>query len=181
MAPLNAPRGQVLPPGRVYSHSFRALVPWISAGQRALPFRPCADLRVARTPNHQRVASTVPRESKFAARSTPALDAVAPSAPRYLSKVRKVTVTKAIQNQPLTSSVLNPRSREVWRKTAEEREFRVSVGASQCGGFHAKPVVIGLLCALGSRRRMLGADRLAEGVSASYVRKALVSRHIAIR
>ena len=35
---------------------------------------------------------------------------------------------KAIQNQSLTRSVLNPRSPEVWRQTGGEREFRVSAG-----------------------------------------------------
>ena len=34
---------------------------------------------------------------------------------------------------------------------------------SQCGGFHAKPVVIGLLCALNTPQRMLVAGGLAEG------------------
>ena len=43
---------------------------------------------------------------------------------------------------------VNPRSWEVWRQTGREREFRVSAGVSQFGGFRAKPVVIGLLCAL---------------------------------
>ena len=69
-----------------------------------------------------------------------------------------------MQNQSLTKSVLNPGSPEVWRQTAGEREFRVAAGVSKCGGFRAKPVVIGLLCALATRRRMLVADRLAEGV-----------------
>jgi hypothetical protein len=77
---------------------------------------------------------------------------VAPAAAGYLAKVRRLTLRKAIQNQSLTSSVLNPRSREVWRQISREREFRVLVGASQCGGLRAKPVVIGLLCALASRR-----------------------------
>jgi hypothetical protein len=45
---------------------------------------------------------------------------------------------------------------------AREREFRVTPGVSKCGGFRAKPVVIGLLCALGSSGRMLDSDRLAE-------------------
>ncbi len=52
---------------------------------------------------------------------------------------------------------VNPRSREVWRQTAGERQFRVSAGAPQSGGFRAKPVVIGLLCALKSQRRQLAA------------------------
>jgi hypothetical protein len=70
---------------------------------------------------------------------------------------------KTIHNQPLTSSVLNPRSPEVWRQTAREREFRVTAGLSKCGGFRAKPVVIGLLCGLARQRRKLGVDVLAEG------------------
>jgi hypothetical protein len=35
------------------------------------------------------------------------------------------------------------------------REFRVTAGVSKCGGFRAKPVVIGLLCGLATRRGML--------------------------
>jgi hypothetical protein len=35
-------------------------------------------------------------------------------------------------------AVLNPRSREVWRHTAEERQFGVSETESQCGGLCAK-------------------------------------------
>jgi hypothetical protein len=38
----------------------------------------------------------------------------------------------------LISSVLNPQSPEVWRKTAGEKEFWVSAGASQSGGLCAK-------------------------------------------
>jgi hypothetical protein len=62
---------------------------------------------------------------------------VARGAPRYLAKVRRFASRKAIQNQPLTSSVLNPRSRELWRKTVREIEFRVTVGATQYGGLRA--------------------------------------------
>ena len=65
-----------------------------------------------------------------------------------LAKVRRFGSRKAIQNQPLTSSVLNPRSREVQRQPGPEREFRVPAGAPQSGGFRAKPAVIGLPCAL---------------------------------
>jgi hypothetical protein len=43
-------------------------------------------------------------------------------------KMRRLTARKAIQNQSLTSSVLNPRSREVRRITAVENEFRASPG-----------------------------------------------------
>ena len=64
--------------------------------------------------------------------------AVAPATPRYLCKVRRLPFRKAIQYQQLTNSALNPRSPEVWRQTAGERESRVSTGASQCGGFRAK-------------------------------------------
>jgi len=70
---------------------------------------------------------------------------------------------KAIQNQQLTKSVLNPRSPEVWRQMAREREFRVAAGVSKCGGFRAKPVVIGDSCTLASQQRMFCVDVLAEG------------------
>jgi hypothetical protein len=62
---------------------------------------------------------------------------VARGAPRYLAKVRRFASRKVIQNQLLTSSVLNPRSRELWRKTVRETEFRVTAGAAQCGGLRA--------------------------------------------
>src|SRR5688572_11739105 len=67
-------------------------------------------------------------------------------------KVRRLSSPKAIQNQTLTSSVLNPRGREVWRQTARERKFQVSAGASKCGGLCAKPVVIGDFSALKTGR-----------------------------
>jgi hypothetical protein len=60
-------------------------------------------------------------------------------------------------------SVLNPRRREVWRQTAGERQFRVSAGAPQSGGFRAKRVGIGLLYVLNSPQRMLVVLELAEG------------------
>ena len=45
---------------------------------------------------------------------------------------------------------------------AGENEFRVSADASRCGGLYAKPVVIGLLCALNSQQSMLVLEGLAE-------------------
>jgi hypothetical protein len=90
--------------------------------------------------------------------------AVALATPRCLYKVRRLPPRKAIQNQSLTRSVLNPRSPELWRQTAGEREFRVTAGASQCGGFRAKPVVIGDFCPLVRQRRMFDDNALAEGV-----------------
>jgi hypothetical protein len=43
--------------------------------------------------------------------------------PRDISaKVRRFASRKAIHNQSLTSSVLNPRSRELWRQTAGETD-----------------------------------------------------------
>ena len=77
---------------------------------------------------------------------------VASAIPRYFCKVRRLPSPKAIQNQTLTSSVLIPRSREVWRQTARERELRVPCGAPQSEGFRAEPMVIGLLCALEAGR-----------------------------
>ena len=38
----------------------------------------------------------------------------------------------------LTSSVLNPRSPELWRRMAREKELWASAGLSQCGGLRAK-------------------------------------------
>jgi hypothetical protein len=87
---------------------------------------------------------------------------VASATPRYLYKVRRLTVGKRIQNQLLTKSVLNPQSREVQRQTGREREFGISAGAPQCGGLRARPAVIGVFCALESPQRMLVAERLAE-------------------
>jgi len=73
---------------------------------------------------------------------------VAPAPSRQISKVRRLASRKAIRSQQLTSSVLNRRSREVWRQEGRERQFRPSAGFMQCGGSCAKPLVIGLLCAL---------------------------------
>ena len=100
---------------------------------------------------------------KTFARSMPMLVPSLSRSPRYLYKVRRLTFGKGIQNQSLTKSVLNARSREVQRQKAGERQFRVSAGAPQSGGFRAEPVVIGLLCALNSPQRMLVAEGLAEG------------------
>src|SRR4249919_3123230 len=61
---------------------------------------------------------------------------VVPATPREIAKNAELT-----QNGPIstsTSSVPNPRSREVGRKTAGEREFRVSTAASQCGGLRTE-------------------------------------------
>src|SRR6202043_1525215 len=70
---------------------------------------------------------------------------------------------KPDQYQSLTISVLNPPSPEVWRKTAGEREFGVSAGASQSGGLCAKARVYWGFCALVRRQRILDPDALAEG------------------
>src|ERR1700730_2501697 len=53
-------------------------------------------------------------------------------------KVQRSASRKLAQNQALRKSVLNPRSREVWRQSGREREFRVSADAAQCGAFGAK-------------------------------------------
>jgi DNA invertase Pin-like site-specific DNA recombinase len=61
--------------------------------------------------------------------------------------LRVGSVTKmvvALRSEGMTTKGGNPRSREVWRHTGREREFRVSAGVSQCGGLCAKLVVIGL-------------------------------------
>jgi hypothetical protein len=88
---------------------------------------------------------------------------VAPAVARYLAKVRRFASPKAIQNQSLTSSVLNPHSPEVWRKTAGENEFWASADASQSGGLCAKARVYWDFCALERRQRILDEDALAEG------------------
>jgi hypothetical protein len=88
---------------------------------------------------------------------------VARGAPRYLAKVRRFASRKAIQNQPLTSSVLNPGSRELWRKPSKRQNFGsrpVRRSAEVCV---RTPVFIEYFCAVASGRRMLRADRLAEG------------------
>ena len=89
------------------------------------------------SPAPHRATEKAPRDQS--PRSFP----VAPAAPRYPSKVRRSTSQKVIQHQRLTRTVLNPRSREVWRETGQEREFRASAGAAQCGGLRANPAVIG--------------------------------------
>ena len=103
------------------------------------------------------------RIKKTAAHQSPRWFSVALATPRYLSKVRRFALQKRIQNQSVTKSILKTRSREVWRQTGPEREFRGSAGAAQCRGSHAKPVVIWALCAPTSHRRMLEATGLAVG------------------
>jgi hypothetical protein len=75
---------------------------------------------------------------RAAGKSTPALVLSRSRYPRYLVKVRRLPWRKALQNQPLKKSVLNPHSREVWRKTAGERQFQVSTVVPQSGGLLAK-------------------------------------------
>jgi hypothetical protein len=41
---------------------------------------------------------------------------VPPATPQYLCKVRRLPFQKLIRNQSLTHSVLNSRSRKVWRQ-----------------------------------------------------------------
>jgi hypothetical protein len=77
--------------------------------------------------------------------------------------VRRFSSRKTTQYQLLTSSVLNPRSREVWRITGRETEFWATAALSQCGGLGTKVRFIGNMCGLANQRRMLGADGLAEG------------------
>jgi hypothetical protein len=68
---------------------------------------------------------------------------VAHGPPRQLSNVRFLPFPKLTQNQRLKNSVLNPRSREVRRQTAREREFRSAGGVPQCGGFRTGPRLLG--------------------------------------
>jgi len=49
-----------------------------------------------------------------------------------------------------------------WRKTAGDRQFRISAVVSQSGGLLAKARLIGDLCGLESQRRWLDADAMAE-------------------
>jgi hypothetical protein len=59
--------------------------------------------------------------------------------PRDISaKCEGLRHKKPIQNQRLTRTVLNPRSREVWRQTGREREIRSPTRSAQFGGFAAK-------------------------------------------
>jgi hypothetical protein len=88
---------------------------------------------------------------------------VAPAAARYLVKVQRFGSRKLAHYQSLISSVLNPQSPEVWRKTAGEKEFWVSAGASQSGGLRAKARVYWDICPLERRQRILDEDALAEG------------------
>ena len=75
------------------------------------------------------------RDAKTIAGPRVALNPVAPAAPRYLRKVRRLASGKATQNHALTSSVLISRSPEVWRQSGREKEFQVSARASKCGAF----------------------------------------------
>ena len=74
----------------------------------------------------------------------------------WIEKSYGVSYTRSalvkLPNFTASANWTNPRSREVWRQTAGENGFRVSAGASQCGGLCAKPVVSGLLCTLQASR-----------------------------
>jgi hypothetical protein len=55
-----------------------------------------------------------------------------------------VAAAAATRNDVLIAGVAGlVSSREVWRQTGQQREFCASTDLRQCGGFHAKPVVIG--------------------------------------
>ena len=103
-----------------------------------LTIGPINALRALRFGKVRKLHSSVLRESKTACDQRPSWIPVAPATPRCFYKVRRLASGKTIQNQPLTSSVLNPRSRELWRQTAPEREFRASAGVPQCRALRAK-------------------------------------------
>ena len=79
-----------------------------------------------------------------------------------LRKMQRLGRRKAIQNQLLTSSVLNPRSREVWRQTGRETEFRVLASCRSAEVFARSPWLLGFQRAEIPRRKLV-AERLAEG------------------
>ena len=94
------------------------------------------------------------RELKTAERSTLALD---PSC-SHCRETFCESAEEAIRNQSPTSSVLNPRSREVWRKTAGEKEFQTFAVLSQCGGC-ARSTDLGDFCGLGKSAENAGVKR----------------------
>jgi hypothetical protein len=121
-------------------------------------------MRALRFGKVRKLHSSVLRESKTACDQRPSWIPVAPAAPRYFYKVRRLASEKTIQNQPLTSSVLNPLSRKLWRQTASERKFRASARRAAVQSFaRERRVFIGDFCTLASRQRIFGAGRLAEG------------------
>jgi hypothetical protein len=80
-----------------------------------------------------------------------------------LRNVERSVSVKSTQSQWHKKSVLNPHSPEVWRKTAEEREFWVSSpqqGAEVC---LRTPAELGNFYGLVSKRRILARWELAEG------------------
>jgi hypothetical protein len=58
-----------------------------------------------------------------------------PASPAFYESVEGAVAQKAARTQALTSSVLKPRSRELWRRSGAESAFRCSTGVAQCGGF----------------------------------------------
>jgi hypothetical protein len=82
-----------------------------------------------------------------------------PGAPRYLAKVQRLGSRKAIQNQPLSSSVLNPRSREVWRQTHRRERISRLGGTSQCGGLLAEARINGEFLWLASPVENVGREQ----------------------
>ena len=84
---------------------------------------------------------------------------VAPATPRYFFKVRRSASRKGIPNQRLTRTALKARSAEVWRQTGREREFRVLMGSTQCGGFRGEARGYWRFQRGKIQRRMLVAER----------------------
>ena len=101
-------------------------------------------MRALRFGKVRKLHSSVLRESKTACDQRPSWIPVAPATPRYFYKVRRLASGKTIQNQPLTSSVLNPRSRELWRQTAPEREFGPQPGAAVQSFAREGPCLLGI-------------------------------------
>ena len=80
-----------------------------------------------------------------------------------LRKVRRFVSRKTTPYQSLTRSGLNPHSRELWRKRPERRNSghqQIYRSAEVCA---RSAVLIGDFCGRASQRRMLDAERLAEG------------------
>src|SRR5262249_55738962 len=84
-----------------------------------------------------------------------------PATPRQFFKVRR-SFLKTFENQPLTNLHTKTQSRELWRETGREREFRALTRSAQCGGVVANAHPRWYFSALKVGRRNLREEGLAE-------------------
>lgn len=83
---------------------------------------------------------------------------------RRTLKTTKLAAKKVAVVQPLTNSVLNPRSPELWRMKVEEKTISADPGVAKSGGLPEKPRHQRDVRSVQHNRRSISQTEVAEGV-----------------